>query len=158
MAIPYRKRKRKILGPDHQQHEAWVMEQFSYEPVKFESFVKECIMSQGVSGAQVKGIVEAMSNRLRSYLMLGHSVQIAGIGTLKPTFNAHSAETSEELSGKSVYKVKVQFYPHKDFQDVLSQMTFVDMDTLNENPEEEGDVVDSQRGGGVMPMMISLPR
>ena len=24
-------------------------------PVKFESFVKECIMSQGVSGAQVKG-------------------------------------------------------------------------------------------------------
>lgn len=146
MAIPYRKRKRKILGPDHQQHEAWVMEQFSYEPVKFEDFVKECIMSQGVSGAQVKGIVEAMSNRLRSYLMLGHSVQIAGIGTLKPTFNAHSAETSEELSGKSVYKVKVQFYPHKDFQDVLSQMTFVDMDTLNENPEEEGDVVDSQRG------------
>ena len=94
MAIPYRKRKRKILGPDHQQHEAWVMEQFSYEPVKFESFVKECIMSQGVSGAQVK----------------------------------------------------VQFYPHKDFQDVLSQMTFVDMDTLNEKPEEEGDAVHSQRG------------
>ena len=62
MAIPYRKRKKKILGPDHQLHEAWVMEQFSYEPVKFESFVKECIMSQGVSGAQVKCIVEAMSN------------------------------------------------------------------------------------------------
>ena len=142
MAIPYRKRKKKILGPDHQLHEAWVMEQFNSEPVKFESFVKECIMSQGVSGAQVKGIVEAMSNRLRSYLMLGHSVQIAGIGTLKPTFNAHSAETSEELGGKSVYKVKVQFYPHKDFQDVLSQMTFVDLDTLNENPEEEGNDVE----------------
>ncbi|MCR5044199.1 MAG: hypothetical protein K6A93_08725 [Bacteroidaceae bacterium] len=142
MAIPYRKRKKKILGPDHQQHEAWVMEQFSYEPVKFEDFVKECIMSQGVSGAQVKGIVEAMSNRLRSYLMLGHSVQIAGIGTLKPSFNAHSAETSEELSGKSVYKVKVQFYPHKDFQDVLSKMEFVDMDTLDENPGEEGNEVE----------------
>lgn len=142
MAIPYRKRKKKILGPDHQQHEAWVMEQFSYEPVKFEDFVKECIMSQGVSGAQVKGIVEAMSNRLRSYLMLGHSVQIAGIGTLKPSFNAHSAETSEELSGKSVYKVKVQFYPHKDFQNVLSQMEFVDMDTLNENPDEEGNEIE----------------
>ena len=41
------------------------------------------------------------------------------------------------------YKVKVQFYPHKDFQEVLSQMTFVDMDALNENPEEEGDAVDS---------------
>lgn len=136
MAIPYRKRKKKILGPDHQQHEAWVMEQFSYEPVPFEDFVKECVMAQGVSGAQVKGIVEAMSNRLRSYLMLGHSVQIAGIGTLKPTFNAHSAETPEELGSQSVYKVKVKFYPHTEFRDVLSQMTFVDMDTLNENPDE----------------------
>jgi hypothetical protein len=36
----------------------------------------------------------------------------------------------------------VQFYPHKDFQDVLSQMTFVDMDTLNENPEEKGNDVE----------------
>ena len=136
MAIPYRKRKKKILGPDHQQHEAWVMEQFSYEPVPFEDFVKECVEAQGASGAQVKGIVEAMSNRLRSYLILGHSVQIAGIGTLKPTFNAHSAETPEGLSGQSVYKVKVQFYPHKDFQGVLNKMEFVDMDTLNENPDE----------------------
>lgn len=131
MSIPYRKVRKKVIAPDQTIHEAWVMQQFSYEPVNFEDFVKECVEAQGVSGAQVKGIVEAMSNRLRSYLMMGHSVQIAGIGTLKPTFNAHSAETPEELSGQSVYKVKVQFYPHKEFQKVLGQMTFVDMDTLN---------------------------
>lgn len=137
MAIPYRKVKKKIIAPDQTIHEAWVMQQFCYEPVLFEDFVKECVTAQGVSSAQVKGIVEAMSNRLRTYLMLGHSVQLAGIGTLKPTFNAHSAETSEELGNQSVYKVKVQFYPHKDFKEVLSQMTFVDMATLNEMGEEE---------------------
>ena len=43
--------------------EAWVMQQFSYEPIPFEDFVKECVVAQGVSSAQVKGIVEAMSNR-----------------------------------------------------------------------------------------------
>ena len=137
MAIPYRKRKKKVLGPDHLQHEAWIMEQFSYEPVKFEDFVKECVAAQGVSEAQVKGIATAMSNRLRSYLMLGHSVQIDGIGTLKPTFNAHSVETPEELGKQSVYKFKVQFYPHKEFQEVLSHMTVVDMDELNKKGEEE---------------------
>jgi predicted histone-like DNA-binding protein len=137
MAIPYRKRKKKVLGPDHLQHEAWIMQQFSYEPVKFENFVKECVEAQGVSGAQVKGIVEAMSNRLRSYLMLGHSVQLAGIGTLKPTFNAHSADTPEELGSGSVYKVKVQFYPHKEFQEMLGKMEFVNIDALNEEGEEE---------------------
>ena len=136
MSIPYRKRRKKILKPDGTMHEAWVMEQFSYEPIKFEDFVIECVTAQGVSEAQVKGIASAMSNRLRSYLMLGHSVQIEGIGTLKPTFNAHCAETPEELNSQSVYKVKVQFYPHKEFKEVLGKMEFVDMDVINENPEE----------------------
>lgn len=137
MAIPYRKRKKMILGPDHLQHEAWVMEQFSYDPIKFEDFVKECVMAQGVSEAQVKGIASAMSNRLRTYFTLGHSVQIEGIGTLKPTFNAHSAETPEELGNQSVFKMKVQFYPHKEFKEVLRNMKVVDMDTINELPGEE---------------------
>lgn len=137
MAIPYRKRKKKILGPDHQQHEAWVMEQFCYDPIKFEDFVKECVMAQGVSEAQVKGIASAMSNRLRTYFTLGHSVQIEGIGTLKPTFNAHSAETPEELGNQSVFKVKMQFYPHKAFKEVLRNMTVVDMDTIDELTGEE---------------------
>ena len=137
MSIPYRKRKKKVLGPDHLQHEAWVMEQFSYEPIKFEDFVKECTEAQGVSGAQVKGIASAMSDRLRHYLAMGHSVQIDGIGTLKPVFNAHSAETAEELGSQSVHKVKVQFYPHKEFQKMLQKMEFVDMDALNEKGEEE---------------------
>ena len=138
MSIPYRKRKKKIIMPDQSIREAWVMELFSYEPVKFEDFVKECVEAQGVSSAQVKGIVEAMSNRLRTYLTLGHSVQIAGIGTLKPTFNARSADSPEELGSESVHKFKVQFYPHKDFRNVLKQMTVVDMDAINENPDEDG--------------------
>ena len=135
MAIPFRKRKKKIIGPDHKLHEAWVMEQFSYDPIPFDGFVKECVMAQGVSSAQVKGIVEAMSNRLQSYLTMGHSVQIAGIGTLKPTFSAASAETPEELGSSSIRQVKVKFYPHKEFQNIMGKMEFVDMDSLNENPE-----------------------
>ena len=108
------------------------MQQFSYDPVPFEDFVKECVVAQGVSSAQVKGIVEAMSNRLRSYLMMGHSVQVAGIGTLKPSFNAHCAATPDELGSQSVYKVKVRFYPHKEFQETLKRMNFEEMERLDE--------------------------
>ncbi|MBQ9665072.1 MAG: hypothetical protein IJ635_03085 [Bacteroidaceae bacterium] len=136
MSIPYRKRKKKVIGPDHQLHEAWMMEQFSYPPIKFEDFVKECTESQGVSGAQVKGIASAMSNRLKFYLAMGHSVQIEGIGTLKPVFSAATADAPEKLSSENVRQVKVQFYPHKDFQKMLQKMEFVDMDALNEEGEE----------------------
>ena len=68
--------------------------------------------------------------------MLGHSVQVAGIGTLKPTFNAHCATTPDELGSQSVYKVKVQFYPHKEFQKTLKEMDFEDMEAIN---DETGD-------------------
>lgn len=136
MSIPYRKTKKKVLAPDGTMHEAWVLQQVSYPPIKFEDFVKECVESQGVSGSQVKGIASAMSDRLRHYLTLGHSVQIEGIGTLKPVFNAHSSENPEALSNDNVYKVKVQFYPHQDFKTMLQKMEFVDMDALNEEGEE----------------------
>ena len=132
MSIPYRKVKRKVIGPDHKVHEAWLMQQVNYPPIKFESFVQECVMSQGVSAAQVKGIASAMSDRLRHYLELGHSVQIEGIGTLKPTFNAASADTPEELGAGSVRTVKVRFYPHKDFQETINKMDFEDVELLEE--------------------------
>jgi len=138
MAIPYRKVKRKIIGADRKQHEAWVLKQVDYPPIKFEDFVKECVMSQQVSESQMKGIASAMSNRLRHYLELGHSVQIEGVGTLKLVFNAESAETPEELDAQNIRMVKVRFFPHKEFQDSLRKMEFVDLDTLGETDEGKG--------------------
>ncbi len=132
MSIAYRKVKRKIINPDHTTHEAWLMQQVCPKPVSFEEFVKECMRSQGVAQAQVKGIACAMSDRLRHYLTLGHSVQIGGIGTLRPVFNASSAENPDELGSHSVHTVKLRFYPHKEFQETLKRMDFEDMETVNE--------------------------
>ena len=33
--------------------------------------------------------------------------------------------------------MKVQFYPHKEFKEVLRNMTVVDIDAINELPGEE---------------------
>ena len=132
MSIAYRKVKRKVIRPDHTTSDAWLMQQVNPSLVKFENFVKECVMSQGVAAAQVKGIAAAMSDRLSHYLALGHGVQIDGIGTLKPVFNASSAESPEELDSQCVRTVKVRFYPHKEFQETLNRMEFEDVESLNE--------------------------
>ena len=132
MSIAYRKVKRKVIQANHTTSEAWLMQQVNPAPIKFENFVKECVMSQGVAAAQVKDIAAAMSDRLSHYLALGHGVQIAGIGTLKPVFNASSAETPEQLNAQSVRTVKVRFYPHKEFQETLNKMEFEDVEALGE--------------------------
>lgn len=128
MSIAYRKVKRQVINPDHTTREAWLMQQVCPKPVSFEEFVRECMLSQGVAQAQVKGIAWAMSDRLRHYLALGHSVQIDGIGTLRPVFNATSAESPEQLNTQCVHSVKVRFYPHKDFQETLKRMEFEDVE------------------------------
>lgn len=128
MSIPYRKTRKKILVPDGTMRNAWVMQQVSYPPVKFKDFVKECVTSQGVSSSQVKGIAEAMSNRLQHYFETGHSVQIEGIGTLKPVFNAASADSPEELGLECVRQVKLRFFPHKEFQKSMKRLELVDLD------------------------------
>lgn len=132
MSIAYRKVKRQVINPDHTTREAWLMQQVCPKPVSFEDFVKECMLSQGVAQAQVKGIACAMSDRLRHYLSLGHSVQIEGIGTLRPVFNAASAESAEQLNTQCVHAVKVRFYPHKEFQQTLKGMRFEDVEAMNE--------------------------
>lgn len=133
MSIAYRKVKRQVIKPDHTTREAWLMQQVCPTPVSFEDFVKECMLSQGVAQAQVKGIACAMSDRLRHYLSLGHSVQIGGIGTLRPVFNASSADSPEQLNTQCVHAVKVRFYPHKEFQETLRGMKFEDVEAVNED-------------------------
>lgn len=104
------------------------MQQVSCPPVSFEDFAKECVMSQGAAFAQMKGIAAAISNRMRHYLELGHSVRLEGIGTLKPVFNASSTEAPEDLGTQCVHKVKVRFYPHKEFLETLNKMDFQEVD------------------------------
>ena len=132
MSIAYSKVKRSVIKPDHTLSEAWLMQQVNPSLVNFENFVKECVLSQGVAAAQVKGIAAAMSDRLSHYLALGHGVRIDGIGTLKPVFNASSAESPEQLDAQCVRSVKVRFYPHKEFQRMLNRMEFEDVEVLNE--------------------------
>ncbi|MBR2631495.1 MAG: hypothetical protein IKD25_08215 [Bacteroidaceae bacterium] len=132
MSIPYRKTRKKILSPDGTMRKAWVMQQVSYPPIKFNDFVKECVVSQGVSASHVKGISEALSNRLRHYFETGHSVQLEGIGTLKPVFNAACADTPEELGNECVRQIKLRFYPHKEFQESMKHLELVDLDLIQE--------------------------
>lgn len=134
MSIPYRKVKRKVIGPDHQVHEAWKMQQVNYTPINFEDFVAECVQSQGVSSSQVKGIADAISNRLRHYLKMGHSVQLAGIGTLKSVFSASTATSPDALNECCVRQIKVQFYPHKEFQNMIRSIKVVDLDAHGKEP------------------------
>ena len=117
-----RKAKKKIVRPDGT-HEAWVYQSPALTPITFKELVKECAESCGEPASKTTGVVTALMDRIAHYLNLGRTVQIDGIGTLKPTISSTAVATAEDLLNpeESIKGVKLRFYPHKPLQDAIAK-------------------------------------
>ena len=120
--IVVRKARKKIVRPDGQ-HDAWIYQSPALPIITFKELVKECAESCGENPSKTMGVVTALMDRVSHYLKIGRTVQIDGIGTLKPVINSASAETSEALGepADSIKGVKVRFYPHLPLQQAIAE-------------------------------------
>lgn len=120
-----RKAKKKIVRPDGM-HDAWVYQSQALPHIEFQDVVKECAESCGERPSKTVGVVAALMDRIAHYLKLGRSVQIDGIGTLKPVINSSSAQTAEELETPitAIKGVKLRFYPHSPLQKAIMENGF----------------------------------
>ena len=84
------------------------------------------------SNGQVMLNKTLLADEIVKYFETGHSVQLEGIGTLKPVFNAACADTPEELGNECVRQIKLRFYPHKEFQESMKHLELVDLDLIQE--------------------------
>ena len=117
-----RKARKKIVHPDGQ-HDAWIYQSPALPIITFKELVKECAESCGENSSRMMGVVTALMDRIGHYLKTGRTVQVEGIGTLKPVINSSSAPTAEELGlpDEAIKGVKVRFYPHKPLQDAIAE-------------------------------------
>lgn len=117
-----RKTKKKIVRPDGM-HEAWVYQSPVLPAVPFEDVVKECAEACGEHASKTTGVVVALMDRIAHYLTIGRTVQIAGIGTLKPVINSAAANSAEELGRptEAIKGVKIRFYPHRPLQKAIAE-------------------------------------
>ena len=116
-----RKTKKKIVRPEGQQ-DAWVYQAESLPIITFKELGKECAESCGEQSNRTVGVVSALMDRIVHYLELGRTVQIEGIGTLKPVINSASAASAEELGtpAEAIKGVKMRFYPHQPLQKAIA--------------------------------------
>lgn len=115
-----RKAKKKVVQNDGMR-EAWIYQSPTLPHIKFEDVVKECAESCGEPPSKTIGVVVALMDRIAHFLKIGRTVEIDGIGTLKPVINSKSADTAEDLEepAHAIKGVKVRFYPHKPLQEAI---------------------------------------
>ena len=117
-----RKAKKKIVKNDGV-HEAWIYQSPALNHITFDELVKECAESCGEPQNKTKSVVGALMSRISHFLTLGRTVEIEGIGTLKPVINSKATDTADELGypADAIKGVKIRFYPHKPLQDAIAE-------------------------------------
>ena len=117
-----KKAKKRIVRPDGQ-HEAWVFQSMALPHISFEEVVRECAETCGEQPNKTQGVVMALMDRIAHYLKLGRTVEIEGIGTLKPVINSAAADTAEALGepAEGIKGVKLRFYPHQPLQKAIAE-------------------------------------
>lgn len=87
--------------------------------ISFEKIAHDEMTKRGVRSAQAQMVIEEISDSIRTWLSLGHAVNIAHIGTLRPVVNACSHDRKEDCSPSDVKCVKLRFYPSGEMQAML---------------------------------------
>ena len=59
-------------------------------------------------------------------------MNVEGLGSFIPSFNAKSSTEKEKANADSIYRMKLRFVPCEDLRDMMNNLTLVDC-----TPEEE---------------------
>lgn len=143
MGIVYQKEKM-TLHYKKDKPEVFCARPVRQQAVAFEDLLKEVSNSCGVNRSQTKAVIEALIDRMIVFMNYGMPVKLGDFGSFKPSFNAKSAATAEEVSADSVTRKKILFYPGKRFKQMLEGMSVITMDDY----DEAGNPVTPPPGGG----------
>lgn len=156
MALEYVVTKR-VFGFDKDKNEMYVAKSVRSGQVSFAKMCRRVSQLCGVHRKVVDLVVSGLVDMMAEDIDDGKSVQLGEFGIFSPTIRTKSASDEKDVSGKSIIRKKILFYPGKIFRDTLDDMSVtrraeLDTDYTTGNgsgkPDAGGDGTD---GGGEAP-------
>lgn len=156
MALEYVVTKR-VFGFDKDKNEMYVAKSVRSGQVSFAKMCRRVSQLCGVHRKVVDLVVSGLVDMMAEDIDDGKSVQLGEFGIFSPTIRTKSASDEKDVSGKSIIRKKILFYPGKIFRDTLDDMSVTrraELDTDyttgngSEKPDTGGDGTD---GGGEAP-------
>lgn len=143
MAIKYSVETMKVgFGTDKK--EAYVGRVQLGETVETDMLVEQVSLRTGMTQAQIKMLLENLTDSIKHFCLLGNGVRIGKLGIIKPAIKTKSAEAADEVE---VMKLKFRFIPSSEMHDVLDELTVRKIgESVDEGVVDEGD--DEEEEGG----------
>ena len=131
MAIGF-KRVLKTFGFDESKTEKYVVTPNRALPVSSTDLCEQVALISGKGRGEALFMVETLVKAMKTFIQQGHTVNVEGLGSFIPSFNAKSSTEKEKANADSIYRMKLRFVPCEDLRDMMNNLTLVDC-----TPEEE---------------------
>ena len=84
----------------------------------------DLVLVSSLSRGDITSVIENLIDIMPKYLLMGKSVQLGELGTLRVSFSSEGADTIDELNPSMVRGKKIIFVPGKLLKELLPKLTF----------------------------------
>ena len=151
MAVRYHIGTMKV-GFGKEKKEAYVGQIQLGETVETDMIVEQIHLRTGLAKAQIKMVLENMTDSIQHFCKMGNGVRLGGLGIIKPALKSKSSEKMEDVE---VLKLRYRFLPSVEMKNALRALEVRKLgdssdDELNtdEEEDEEGAGGESSGEGG----------
>ena len=84
----------------------------------------DLVLVSSLSRGDISSVIENLIDIMPKYLLMGKSVQLGELGTLRVSFLSEGADSMDELNPSMVRGQKIIFTPGKLLKELLPKLTF----------------------------------
>ena len=141
MAIKYSVEPMKV-GFGENKREAFVGRVRLGDTVENELLVEQVSLRTGMTQAQIKTVLENLTDSIKHFCMLGNGVRVGELGIIKPALKTKSAADADDVE---VVKLRYKYLPSTSMHDALEDLSVrkvsdsADEGVVDEDDETTGD-------------------
>ena len=113
------------------------------DTIDTDMLVEQIHLRTGMTKAQIKMVLENMTESIQHFCKLGNGVRLGKLGIIKPSIKSRTAETEDDVK---VLKLKYSFLPSVEMKDALRELELRKLDESQSSAEEDED--DNEETGG----------
>lgn len=144
MAVKYSIETMKI-GFGTEKKDAYVGRVQLGDTVDTDMLVEQISLRTGMTQAQIKMVLENLTDSIKHFCMLGNGVRVGELGIIKPAIKSKSAAEADDVE---VVKLRYKFLPSTSMHDALRELSVRKVDDSNDEGVVDEDDDDSGNGGG----------
>jgi predicted histone-like DNA-binding protein len=114
----------KRSNPQNRTEEKWYAAPVNDGKITKAELAKEIVGISSLSRGDVSNVIENLIDVIPKYLLMGKSVNLGELGTLRVSFSSKGAESPESLTAGMIQGAKVLFTPGVLLKKMLTDLKF----------------------------------